>query len=320
MKPLATTRTVGVDVSKLELETFELEAGTTVCIPNTIESIELWLDRWASPIRLALEPTHRYHQTVAQLAHARGHQVYLIAPLRLAHYRQGVGQRVKADRQDAQLLARYLDREVSELRLWQPETPPQQRFWHLLKRRAALLRTRVQLRQSLTDRGAIQAEVESLLTQIDRLLRKMDQALMAEAKDLGWRAQVERCRAVPGVGPLTALALVALYHRRQFERADAFIAFMGMDVRVRQSGQWRGRCKLTKQGDPEVRRLLFNAAMQGRRNPLWEPYYLSLRARGMSTTAAFVALDRKLARVCFALLKNGTDFNPDRRSGACAET
>ena len=47
---------------------------------------------------------------------------------------------------------------------------------------------------------------------------------------------------------------------------------------------------------------------------------MSLRARGMSTTAAFVALGRKLARVCFALLKNGTDFNPDRRSGACAAT
>ena len=66
--------------------------------------------------------------------------------------------------------------------------------------------------------------------------------------------------------------------------------------------------------------MLFNAAMQGRRNPLWEPYYLSLRGRGMSTTAAFVALGRKLARVCFALLKNGTDFTPDGRSGACAAT
>ena len=61
MKPLATTHTVGVDVSKLELEMFELETDTTVCIPNTIESIELWLDRWASPIRLAIEPTNRYH-------------------------------------------------------------------------------------------------------------------------------------------------------------------------------------------------------------------------------------------------------------------
>ena len=132
---------------------------------------------------------------------------------------------------------------------------------------------------------------------------------MAQAKCLGWAAEVQRCRALPGVGSLTALALVARYHRGDFLCADAFIAFMGMDVRVRESGQWRGRRKLTKKGDPEVRRLLFNAAMQARRSPVWEPYYLALRQRGLSTTAAFVALGHKLARVCFALLQNGTEFN-----------
>jgi len=49
-------------------------------------------------------------------------------------------------------------------------------------------------------------------------------------------------------------------------------------------------------------------------------YYLALRARGMSTTAAFVALGRKLARVCFTLLKNDTDFNPEVRKMACPPT
>ena len=114
--------------------------------------------------------------------------------------------------------------------------------------------------------------------------------------------------------------MVATYHRGQFRRADAFIAFMGMDVRVRDSGTFRGRRKLTKKGDSELRRLLFNAAMQGRRSVLWEPYYLALRARGMSTTAAFVALGRKPARVCFALLANETDFNTDLHLEACDST
>ena len=62
-----------------------------------------------------------------------------------------------------------------------------------------------------------------------------------------------------------------------------------MDVRVRESGQWCGRCKLTKQGDPEVRRLLFNAAMQGRRNPLWEPYSFAKcrKSRFLSSDCVF---------------------------------
>ena len=114
--------------------------------------------------------------------------------------------------------------------------------------------------------------------------------------------------------------MVATYHRGQFRNDDAFIAYMGMDVRVRESGLYRGQRKLSKKGDPELRRLLFNAAMQGRRHPHWEPYYLALRQRGLSSTAAFVALGRKLARLCFVLLRNEVDFDPNYSSGGCATT
>ncbi|MBT6275084.1 MAG: transposase [Chromatiales bacterium] len=40
---------------------------------------------------------------------------------------------------------------------------------------------------------------------------------------------------------------------------------MGLDVRGPDSGAYRGKRKPTKKGDSELRRLLFNAAMQGRR-------------------------------------------------------
>ena len=311
---------VGVDVAKDTLEVFELHSEEVYSIANEGEAIEQWLARWKVPIRLAIEPTNRYHEAVAQAAHARGHQVCMVDPYRLMHYREGIGQRVKADRQDAKLLAWYVSREEGEIRLWAPMTPGEQRFWHLLKRRAALVRARTQLKQGLTDLGSVQSDVDELLAQCSQTIRKMEWALTAEAKRMGWIAQVRRCQAIPGVGPLTALAMVATYHRGQFRSADAFIAFMGMDVRVRDSGQFRGRRKLTKKGDSELRRLLFNAAMQGRRSALWEPYYLTLRARGFSTTAAFVALGRKLARVCFALLQNEADFNPDFRLQGCAVT
>lgn len=108
---------------------------------------------------------------------------------------------------------------------------------------------------------------------------------------------------------------MATYERGQFSKADALIAFMGPDIRVRDSGQFRGERKLTKKGDSEPRRLLFNTAMQGRRGGLWVPYHLTMRTPGMSTTLAFVALGRKLARVSFALLRNGTGVNPQMLSG-----
>lgn len=315
-----TDNIIGVDVCKATLDIYEWATGQAYAIANERGAIAQWLARWARPLRLALEPTNTYHRALAAAAHAAGHQVYLLDPYRLAHYRQGVGERVKADPQDAELLARYLAREAGTLRVWAPLSEGQQRFWHLLKRRATLVRTRVQLQQSLTDLGPLQAELDILLAQYTRLIRHLDRALLEAATQLGWTTEVRHCQSIPGVGPLTALAMVATYHRGAFRGADAFIAFMGLDVRIRDSGQSRGRRKLTKKGDPELRRLLFNAAMQGRRSPHWEPYYLRLRQRGLSTTAAFVALGRKLARLCFALLRNGTDFNPEIRLGGCHAT
>jgi transposase len=311
---------IGVDVSKNRLDLYMLASEQNFAINNDIESIERWLDSSAGPLRLAIEPTNSYHIAFAQAAYSRGHQVYLIDPYRLAHYREGVGPRVKADHQDAQLLARYLHREAAEFKLWKPLKQGPQRFWRLLKRRATLVQTVTRMRQSLTDLGALQTDVDRLIKHSRDLVKKMDRTLLAQAIALGWETHVRRCQAIPGVGPLTALAIVATYHRGQFRNHDAFIAFMGMDVRIRESGRYRGRRKLTKKGESELRRLLFNAAMRGRQHSLWEPYYLALRDRGLSSTAAFVALGRKMARLCFVLLNKETDFDPNFCSQACMAT
>ena len=122
------------------------------------------------------------------------------------------------------------------------------------------------------------------------------------------------------VGPTTSLALVAAFYRHNFRSADAFVAFLGLDVRVRDSGRFRGRRKLTKKGDPEIRRLLYNAAMAGCRDPHWSSYYQSLRDRGISGTAALMILARKMVRVCYALLQQQVSFDPGIRKTPCAAT
>ncbi len=91
-------------------------------------------------------------------------------------------------------------------------------------------------------------------------------------------------------------------------------------MRVRDSGRSRGRRKLTKQGDPELRRLPFLAAMGAARTETWRPYYERHLARGRSKIEALVILARKLARVAFALLRNETDYQPERVREACMAT
>lgn len=58
--------TVGVDVSKQRLDVFELTSGEAYSIPNTLESMEQWLDRFQRPIQVAIEPTNSYHELLTQ--------------------------------------------------------------------------------------------------------------------------------------------------------------------------------------------------------------------------------------------------------------
>jgi transposase len=126
------------------------------------------------------------------------------------------------------------------------------------------------------------------------------------AKAAGWSDSLNRLQTIPGVGKLNALALMAMYQRGEFSNADRFIAFLGLDVRVRDSGTYKGRRKLTKKGDTEVRRLLFNGARAAayRYDEFAEQKH-RLMARGFSEIQVSVTLARKIARIGYALMKTG---------------
>ena len=312
--------TIGVDVAKDWLDLYAADGGEVERIDNTEDAIETWLSGQLERTWIAIEATNVYHELFIERAYARGHRVYVIDAFRLSRYRDAVGDRAKTDQSDAKLLARYLQQEHEHLQCWQPRDPCQTRLWRLLKRRATLVQTNVRLRQSLADIGALDDDAKALIHQCRQLVRKVDRELLAQARRLGWQQDLLRSGSIPGVGETTSLALVTAFYRHNFRNADAFVAFIGLDVRVRDSGKYRGRRKLTKKGDPEIRRLLYNAAMKACQHPHWKSYYQSLRDRGFSGTAALMALARKLVRVCYALLRKQVSFEPEIRKLICNAT
>lgn len=304
---------IGVDVAKHEL-VFCVEGDSQVgTCPNTLKSIRRWLKTFDRPVDFALEATNDFHLSLALEAHDRGHRVYLLNGYRLNRYRDSVGGRAKSDPADARLLTRYLIHEQDDLQPWVPPPAAYRQLQLLLRRRAQLVQTRVALQQSLQALDQIpgvKAAWRATLRQIQRLDTLLQKRLFDTLVETGWDADHRRCQQIEGIGPLTGAALAMTYHRGAFTRADAFIAFLGMDVRVRESGQSRGRRKLTKQGDPELRRLLYLAAMQAKSKPAWSAFYQRHLDRGLAPIQALNVLARKLARVAFALMKHQTEYEP----------
>ena len=309
--PVATTQSIiGVDVAKDELVIYCAESDHLETISNTKAAIKKWLKTVAKPVAIAIEATNIYHQEFADLAYAKGCVIYMIGGYELSHYRKGVKVRAKTDALDARLLARYLNNEGHQLHPWTPPSPLYCRLISLFRRRAALVQARVSLKQSWSNEPLLKRAFENQIKAMQRLEILLEKTIQTQLEAAGLGAQLKRCMKVEGIGLLNGARLLTSFQRGDFRNADAFIAFLGLDLRISDSGKKKGRRCLSKRGDPEARRLMHNAAMSARRTAAWKGFYEALRARGLSTTEALVALARKLARVVFALLKNQSEYLP----------
>jgi transposase len=156
--------------------------------------------------------------------------------------------------------------------------------------------------------------LSSLSARIDDLERRIG----------GWQrreTECERLAEIPGVGRLTATAVVAtVADARSFRSGREFAAFLGLVPRQSGTG---GRVKLlgiSKRGDPYLRTLLIHGArsvllMQGRADRVMDPWLKEMLAR-RPKNVAIVALANKMARTIWALLAHGRTF--DRSWGRTA--
>lgn len=305
---------IGVDIAKDEV-VVACAAATFVprAIPNRRAGLGAWLKSLPKGSRIGLESTSSYHELLADLAHRQGLSVFVLNPRDTHHYAKGVGARAKTDRVDAQIIARFLAREYPHLHPYQPPTPEQRRIDRLLKRRAKLSAIRGTLRQSLKELESCRAEVKAVLAKFDALIKKIDLTLAALSAACPERFQTQqRLQSVVGIGPLVSMSLTNLLQRVPFRNADAFVAFLGYDTRPEDSGQKHGRRRLSKRGPAEPRRLLYNAAMAASQCHPWKPIYQHYCDKGLSSTAAFCIIARKIARTAWSIFKYQTTFDPQR--------
>jgi transposase IS116/IS110/IS902 family protein len=141
--------------------------------------------------------------------------------------------------------------------------------------------------------------------------RKRDLTLARPSAACPERLQSEqRLQSILGVGPIVGMSLSNVLQRVPFRNAGAFVAFSGYDTRPDDSGQRRGRRRLSKRGPGELRRLLFNAAMSASQCEPWTPIYRHYRHKGLSSTAAFCIITRKIAHAAWSVFKYNTTFDP----------
>lgn len=165
--------------------------------------------------------------------------------------------------------------------------------------------------------GSFRLLVDRLLAHLKELDRQVGEL---EARIKIWHKESELSRKlekVPGIGPITASALVATVgDAKSFDNARQLAAWMGLVPKQNSSGGKSVLLGISKRGDTYLRTLLIHGARSailaaqrkaGNDNDSWLGKLLQRRNHNV----AAVALANKNARLVWALLARDREFRPD---------
>lgn len=276
----------------------------------------------------------------ARRLQAQGYEVRLIAPQFVKPYVKSQ----KNDRNDAEAICEAMTR--PHMRFVAVKTVAQQDLQALHRVRADLMQHRNaqanQLRGLVAEYGIVAPQTMVALRRVipdwledaenglshrfrallrglwddlrylEQRLRDLDRELQAAADQ---DPVAKRLQQLRGVGPLVATALVATVgDGSQFRKGRQMAAARGLTPRQHSTGD---KCRLlgiSKRGDAYLRTLLIHGARavasqaRHRDDPLSR--WVTAIAQRSHTNKAAVALANKTTRIAWAMLRQGTDYNP----------
>ncbi|MBE8598260.1 IS110 family transposase [Xenorhabdus sp. BG5] len=330
--------TVGIDLAKNVFQIHGVDAqGKTVLKKQLPRAKMLTFFANLSPCLIGLEACGGAHYWARKLQ-GFGHEVKLIAPQFVKPYVKTN----KNDAADAEAICEAVTR--PNMRFVPVKTEEQQSILSVHRAREGFVKARtaqanairgllgefgiviaqgikqiaVRLPEILEDAGNRLPETfRQLLQRLGEHLKELDrQVAELEQEIQRWHrgnAESRRLSAIPGIGPITASALVAsIGDARHFANGRQLAAWLGLVPRQHSSGGKPTLQGISKRGDNYLRTLLIHDARAAVRyvkekTGRTENWLNSLLSR-RNTNIAVVALANKNARIVWALLVHDREF------------
>ncbi len=335
-----TIETIGCDLGDKRSEICVLDAEGEVkhriSVRTTRKDMTTFFTRATAHVVIEVGAHSRW---VNALLKGLGHRVTVANPRRVKLISESNN---KTDRHDAELLARLGRADVKLLAPVEHRKPQAQADLAVAKSRDILVATRTKLVNHVRGtvksfgerlpackaesfarltRSLIPAELKAALETVYQTLDRIDEQIREQDKMIERVAKrypdVEVVSQPNGVGVLTALVFVlTIEDKSRFAKSRMAGAFLGLRPRKSESGDGDPQLRITKTGDPFLRRLLVNGANYilgpfGKDTDL-RRWGLELAKRGGKNAKkrAKVAVARKLAVLMHRLWVTGEVYKP----------
>jgi len=329
--------TIGIDLAKTVFQVHGVDTDGAVAFRRQLRRRQvLAFFKKQSPCLVGMEACATAHYWAREIA-ALGHEVKLMPP----HYVKPYVKRNKNDAADAEAICEAVTRPT--MRFVAVKSAKQQSILMLHRTRELLVRQRTMLvnaiRAHMVEFGVVARvglpQVKDLLAVIAdkederipplartcleglaRQLLSLERGIVgAERRIHAWHRTNEESRRLettPGIGPITASALVSsIADPSIFKSGRSMAAWIGLVPRQNSIGGKARMGRISKKGDQYLRWLLVAGAMtvirHAKRRGTTDPWLAGIIA-AKPTKVAAVALANKNARIVWALLRQGATY------------
>jgi transposase len=269
--------------------------------------------------KIIMESTGHYHWLIAVELAKHSLDLRLINPLLSSKHAKASIRKTKTDKVDAYRLATMALTERDLPAIWRRDER-----WVEIRHKIGLLKqmelaiqrlksTLADHEEALTKMGVMDDEwLLAFQRQVDALakLKKTSEKTLTDYMKQSLRSERQkRFESIPGVSAYLA-GILDLFMENGVPSIKSWIAFAGLDIGIKQSGNWQGRSRLSKRGNAYLRKRLYQAAWGAKQNnEQFKAYYEALREQGRPYVECLLILARKILRIAYRLSQNGDEYN-----------
>jgi len=308
---------LGVDISKLTFDVALLNDNKvkTKKFNNTskgFSELKQWLkNKGIDTVHACMEATGGYEAKLAQYLYDNNFKVSVVNPARIKGFSMSKLARVKTDKADSELIARFC--QAIQPDLWQPTPKHIQELQQWVRRLDSLIANKNQENNRLDEASDVIAiNIRTHIEFLDKQIKEVEELIsnhIKEHKDLNDKSKL--LDSIPGIGEKTIGVILAFLTVENFDSAKQVAAFVGLNPKPKQSGSSvRGTGRISKTGDADLRKAFYMPAVVSIRfNPIIKDFAKRLDSAGKSKMVIVIAAMRKLLHIIYGVLKNETPFN-----------
>lgn len=270
------------------------------------------------PVMFVMEATGVYYENLAYFLYVNRQKVSVVLANKVKNYIKSLNIKTKTDKVDSKVIAGFgIERELDH---WQPMSPIYKNLRdlcrELLSIKKELQRAKCQLHAMNKSHEKMESIVSLKAEQVqfyERAIKLLQEEIKSIVnKDAALKEKIRKVQTIPGLGFETIVILACETNGfALFNNVRQVVSYAGLDVSFSESGNFKGKTRISKKGNSRIRQALFMPSLSATRanDQIRELYGRICERNPDIKKKGIVAGMRKLLILTYILWKKDEEYD-----------